>query len=254
MDRHLALPRVIAVVAAGALALTAAIALPTASEAAPKPGTSRAAAQAPELKKGDKGEPVRVLQRALVVKPASGYFGPVTEIAVKRFQADNDIEVTGIVGAETWQALGERVARAAAASDVSFGDVEVDGRYCPAVDFTYGDGMGAGRNHMGIDLMGKEGSPVYAIDAGKVTRSGYQGNGALILDVTSKGGQMWFYGHFSKILFSEGDSVKAGQLIGYMGDTGSPGAVHLHAELRPNGWSGDAQDAEPIIRKLCAGA
>jgi hypothetical protein len=28
--------------------------------------------------------------------------------------------------------------------------------------------------------------------------------------------------------------------------------VHLHIELRPRGWSGGAQDAEPIIRKLCA--
>ena len=52
--------------------------------------------------------------------------------------------------------------------------------------------------------------------------------------------------------FSEGDRVKAGQLIGTMGDTGSPGAVHLHIELRPRGWSGSAQDAEPIIRRLCA--
>lgn len=252
MDRHALAPRIVAMLAASAIAVAAAIAVPTASEAAPKPGSSRAAEQAPELKKGDKGEPVRVLQRALAVKPASGYFGPVTHIAVVRFQEAKGIEATGIVGAETWQALGDAVARAAAESDVSFGDKEVDGRYCPAVDFTYGDGMGAGRSHMGFDLMGKEGSPIYAIDAGKVTRSGYQSNGALILDITSKGGLMWFYGHFSKILFSEGDTVKAGQLIGYMGDTGSPGAVHLHAELRPNGWSGAAQDSEPIIRKLCA--
>ena len=43
-------------------------------------------------------------------------------------------------------------------------------------------------------------------------------------------------------------------IIGTMGDTGSPGAVHLHIELRPRGWSGGAQDAEPIIRKLCAAA
>ena len=252
MDRHALAPRLIAVLAAGAIAVATAVALPTASEAAPKPGSSRAAAQAPELKKGDKGEPVRVLQRALAVKPASGYFGPVTQIAVVRFQESKGIEATGVVGVETWQALGDAVARAAAESDVSFGDKALDGRYCPAVDFTYGDGMGAGRGHMGIDLMGKEGSPIYAIDAGKVSRSGYQSNGALILDIDSKDGHMWFYGHFSKILFSEGDSVKAGQLIGYMGDTGSPGAVHLHAELRPNGWSGGAQDAEPIIRKLCA--
>ena len=245
--------RSLAALAAAAVAVGTLIALPTASQAAPKtdPAAARAAAQAPELKKGDKGEPVRVLQRALEVR-VSGYFGPVTHIAVVRFQEANEIEATGIVGVDTWMALGAEVARAAADSDESFGDKAVDGRYCPAVDFTWGDGMGAGRGHMGFDLLGKEGSPIYAVDAGKVTRSGYQGNGALILDITGKGGAMIFYGHFSKIFFSEGDTVKAGQLIGLMGDTGSPGATHLHIESRPNGWTGSAVDIEPLIRKLCA--
>ena len=99
--------------------------------------------------------------------------------------------------------------------------------------------------------MGKMGSPIYAVDSGKVTRSGYQSNGALILDITHKSGRMIFYGHFSEIYFKEGDRVEAGQLIGLMGDTGSPGAVHLHIELRPQGWSGGAQDIEPLIRELC---
>ena len=45
--------------------------------------------------------------------------------------------------------------------------------------------------------------------------------------------------------------VKAGQVIGFMGDTGSPGAVHLHLEVRPSGWSGSAVDPVPLIRALC---
>ena len=254
MPRRLT-PRSLAALVAAAVAAGALIALPTATQASPQssPGALRAAALAPELKKGDRGEPVRVLQRALSVR-VSGYFGPVTHIAVVRLQQANDIEASGVVGAETWVVLGAEVAREAAESDRSFGDKEVGGRFCPAVDVTYGDGMGAGRNHMGFDLMGKEGSPIYAVDAGRVTRSGYQGNGALILDITSRGGQMIFYGHFSKIYFSEGDTVKAGELIGLMGDTGSPGAVHLHIESRPSGWSGSAVDIEPLIRRLCSGA
>jgi murein DD-endopeptidase MepM/ murein hydrolase activator NlpD len=121
------------------------------------------------------------------------------------------------------------------------------------VDFRNGDGLGAGRNHQGFDLLGTRGTPIYAVDAGKVTRSGFQGNGSLILDITDKKGSMWFYGHFDKIFVGQGDTVKAGQLIGTMGDTGSPGAVHLHIELRPRGWSGPAQDARPIILGLCNG-
>jgi len=238
----------VAAVAVGALT-----ALPVASQAAPaKPRTPAFAADAPELRTGSKGEPVKVLQKALDIE-VTGYFGPVTRIAVIAFQEANALEPTGVVGAETWAVLGRAVAREAAAADESFGEVQVDGRYCPAVDFRNGDGLGAGRNHMGFDLLGTRGTPIYAVDAGKVTRSGYQGNGALVLDITDKKGSMWFYGHFDKIFVGQGDTVKAGQLIGTMGDTGSPGAVHLHIELRPRGWSGSAQDAEPIIRDLCKG-
>lgn len=236
-----------------AIAVGALTALPVASQAAPaKPRTPAFATEAPELKTGSTGEAVRVLQRALEVD-VTGYFGPVTRIAVVKTQESAGLEANGVVGPQTWAVLGRAVAREAAQADESFGDVQVNGRYCPAVDFRNGDGLGAGRNHQGFDLLGTRGSPIYAVDAGRVTRSGYQGNGALILDITDKKGSMWFYGHFDKIFVGLGDTVKAGQLIGTMGDTGSPGAVHLHIELRPRGWSGSAQDARPIILGLCAG-
>ena len=245
--------RSLAAALVAAVAVGALTALPVASQAAPAtPRTPAFAADAPELRTGSKGEPVKVLQKALDIE-VTGYFGPVTRIAVIAFQEANALDPTGVVGPETWAVLGRAVAREAAAADESFGEVQVDGRYCPAVDFRNGDGLGAGRNHMGFDLLGTRGTPIYAVDAGKVTRSGFQGNGALILDITDKKGSMWFYGHFDKIFVGQGDTVKAGQLIGTMGDTGSPGAVHLHIELRPRGWSGSAQDAEPIIRDLCKG-
>ena len=83
-----------------------------------------------------------------------------------------------------------------------------------------------------------------------MTRAEWQDNGALVLDITGSGG-MYFYGHFDEILVGYGEWVKAGQLIGYMGDTGSPGAVHLHLEVRPNGWSGGYDDPVPLIQSLC---
>lgn len=250
----MAVRRSLAAALVAAVAIGTLTALPVASQAAPaKPRTPSFAAQAPELSTGSKGEPVKVLQKALEVD-VTGYFGPVTRIAVVKLQEANELEPTGVVAAETWAVLGRAVAREAAAADETFGDVQVDGRYCPAVDFRNGDGLGAGRNHQGFDMLGTRGTPIYAVDAGKVTRSGFQGNGSLILDITDKKGSMWFYGHFDKIFVGLGDTVKAGQLIGTMGDTGSPGAVHLHIELRPRGWSGSAQDARPIILDLCKGA
>lgn len=135
------------------------------------------------------------------------------------------------------------------------GTNSIAGRFCPVKNFTWGQGLGAprpgGRLHAGVDMMGKRGEPIYAVDSGTVTRSGYQSNGALILDITGSKG-MWFYGHFDSIKFSVGDRVQAGQVIGYMGDTGSPGAVHLHIELRPYGWSGGASDPLPLLKQLCA--
>lgn len=221
--------------------------------AAAKPAAG-AAAVAPELKKGSKGEAVKVLQGALVI-PVTGYFGPVTQIAVVKFQKAKGLAPTGVVSVETWTALGDSVARKAAEVDASFGDKSVDGRFCPAEKFYYGDGMGADRgdhSHQGLDMMGTMGTPIYAVDDGRVTNSGYQSNGALVMDVTSKDGHMWFYGHFSKVFFKEGAQVKAGQLIGLMGDTGAPGAVHLHIELHPGGWNTNAVDPEPLLRTLCA--
>ena len=249
------------------------------------------ASDAPVLEETDQGEAVAVVQRALGVKPATGYFGPVTAKAVRQFQSDNGIPTTGVIATYTWGALGKELASRAATAHATYGTVFGPGvskskgngggnsggssnggsnssssggsnggaggngnLFCPVKNFYYGDGLGAprpgGRSHAGLDLMGSRGEPIYAIDSGTVTRSGYQSNGSLILDITGSRG-MYFYGHFDKILVGYGDSVKAGQLIGYMGDTGSPGAVHLHLEVRPNGWSGGYEDPVPLIKSLC---
>jgi len=251
------------------------------SEPASRPAK---ASDAPVLEETDQGEAVAVVQRALGVKPATGYFGPVTAKAVRQFQSDNGIPTTGVIATYTWGALGKELASRAATAHKTYGTVFGPGAstssgngnsgngggngggssnggaggngnlFCPVKNFYYGDGLGAprpgGRSHAGLDLMGNRGEPIYAIDSGTVTRSGYQSNGSLILDITGPRG-MYFYGHFDKILVGYGESVKAGQLIGYMGDTGSPGAVHLHLEVRPNGWSGGYEDPVPLIKSLC---
>lgn len=57
------------------------------------------------LKKGSKGEEVKVLQKALNVT-VDGDFGPKTEEAVKAFQKSKGLTPDGIVGPKTWVALG----------------------------------------------------------------------------------------------------------------------------------------------------
>lgn len=69
----------------------------------------------PVLKKGDKGSFVTLAQTELIQKGydcgiygADGKFGVMTEAAVKRFQTDNRIDVTGVINQETWDALDKQ--------------------------------------------------------------------------------------------------------------------------------------------------
>jgi peptidoglycan hydrolase-like protein with peptidoglycan-binding domain len=58
------------------------------------------------LRYGDRGPAVLALQKALKVKPTSGWFGPATRSAVIKFQQARHLAATGIVDAATWRALG----------------------------------------------------------------------------------------------------------------------------------------------------
>lgn len=58
------------------------------------------------LKRGSTGEAVVALQRALGGITADGEFGPLTEAAVKSFQASKGLPQTGVVDSATWNALG----------------------------------------------------------------------------------------------------------------------------------------------------
>lgn len=60
----------------------------------------------PTLRQGATGEQVRVLQRNLGGLAADGVFGPKTTESVKRFQRSRRLKVDGIVGRQTWAALG----------------------------------------------------------------------------------------------------------------------------------------------------
>ncbi len=65
----------------------------------------------PTVKKGSKGDAVRMLQQILTdfgysSDAVDGDFGPKTEKAVKEFQTDFSLVVDGIVGPKTWAALG----------------------------------------------------------------------------------------------------------------------------------------------------
>jgi murein DD-endopeptidase MepM/ murein hydrolase activator NlpD len=127
-------------------------------------------------------------------------------------------------------------------------------RICPTRDFWVGAGWGAPRGnrlHRGIDLGGKRGTPIYAIEAGRIDRTKKQSNGSLQIVLQGRSGSKFYYGHMDRVLVRGGQRVKAGEVIGLMGDTGSPGAVHLHFEYWRSGRESDAVDPERLVKRVC---
>ena len=57
------------------------------------------------LRKGDKGQQVRALQKILGGLEVDGEFGPLTQSAVEAYQRQYKLEIDGIVGPKTWAVL-----------------------------------------------------------------------------------------------------------------------------------------------------
>jgi murein DD-endopeptidase MepM/ murein hydrolase activator NlpD len=93
--------------------------------------------------------------------------------------------------------------------------------------------------HAGIDIANSEGTPIVAAEAGTVIGGCGGGYGNCVL-VDHGNGMVTLYAHQSSIVVSSG-SVSRGQLIGYMGCTGSCTGPHLHFEVRINGTPYDPQ-------------
>jgi peptidoglycan hydrolase-like protein with peptidoglycan-binding domain len=90
-----------------AAALLAAAAVPALADPGVSGSGGAAASSEVIVKRGDRGDAVRAIQRELGIT-ADGVFGPMTERAVKRFQRGHDLVPDGIVGPLTRGALGLR--------------------------------------------------------------------------------------------------------------------------------------------------
>ena len=91
------------------------------------------------------------------------------------------------------------------------------------------------RLHTGQDLGADQGTPVYAVSAGRVVSAGPSGGYGNVVVLQHGGGVQSYYGHLSQIVVPPGAQVKAGQLVGRVGSTGLSTAPHLHLEIRQDG-------------------
>jgi hypothetical protein len=89
--------------------------------------------------------------------------------------------------------------------------------------------------HSGVDLKADTGTPVHSINNGKVllTADYFFSGKSVVIDHGGAIQSMYF--HLDKILVSEGEEVKKGQIIGVVGSTGRATGPHLHFGVRING-------------------
>ena len=86
--------------------------------------------------------------------------------------------------------------------------------------------------HMGIDLSCDAGTPILAYKGGKVLISEYHYSYGNYVLIYHGDGLSTLYAHMSERAVSVGDWVDAGDVIGYVGMTGSAYGYHLHFEVR----------------------
>lgn len=90
--------------------------------------------------------------------------------------------------------------------------------------------------HAGLDFSAPIGAEIYATGDGVVEKVKYRRNGYGKHVVVNHGyGYKTLYAHMSKYVVRRGQKVKRGQILGYVGNTGSSTAPHLHYEVIKNG-------------------
>jgi len=90
--------------------------------------------------------------------------------------------------------------------------------------------------HAGLDFSAPQGTPIYATADGTVTTAGSTGNGYGNHVIINHGyGYETLYGHMVRVKSKNGQVVKRGEVIGWVGSTGKSTGPHCHYEVHKNG-------------------
>ena len=89
--------------------------------------------------------------------------------------------------------------------------------------------------HAGLDFAAPQGTPIYATADGSVITAGNTGNGyGNYVVINHSYGYETLYGHMVRVKVRNGQTVKRGEVIGWVGSTGKSTGPHLHYEVHKN--------------------
>ncbi len=133
--------------------------------------------------------------------------------------------------------------------------VPVDGLTAEGLSNNWGAARSEGRRHQGIDIMAPHGAPVLAVADGEIVRFwNSELGGVSIYQADASGELVFYYAHLSARAgnIKEGDRVRQGQVIGYIGQTGNASTPHLHFEMARvadarRWWRGRAINPYPAL-------
>lgn len=111
------------------------------------------------------------------------------------------------------------------------------------------------RYHTGLDFRAAYGTQIHSVLPGVVVYAGNSGDWAgNHVAVRHADNRITMYSHMSRMAVSAGQTVQAGEVLGYVGQTGRAFGAHLHFELYPPGVRyGDvykAVDPAPFLRSI----
>jgi len=222
------------------------------------------AAPTPLLAPGSRGTAVSTLQQRLinlgitVRGGADGKYGAATATAVRAFQRAQGLPATGSVDEGTAAILANLaggVPSSPSPSGTATGAALSTFPLPATCRFwdTWGAARSGGRRHEGVDIFAPSGTPIYAVRTGRISKQQITFKGSLAgnaLWLTTANGTYYFYAHLKAFAngIRPGSSVKAGDLIGYVGMTGNAPVPHLHFEVHPGG--GPPVDPYPYAKAV----
>lgn len=112
-------------------------------------------------------------------------------------------------------------------------EVNKKGYIIPLKNYTISSLFGEreGEFHRGLDLAASQGEPIYASKAGTVIKAEYHPSWGNVVAIQHEDGTTSLYAHQQEYQVKVDDTVKQGEVIGYVGSTGNSTGSHLHYEI-----------------------